>query len=123
VGHNFAVGWIRRRLLHEQRLTGEVPSDLPDPRHFIEPARDVVSRGLLDTILECIARMDTTCRTLLLGSAYELRPRELTGLLGWPKDQNQRAADHLYECRRRLVKLLRQQGIDPTYVESVRQSL
>jgi len=70
-------------------------------------------RQIIELVREALQMMSDKCRILIEGAAEGYRPRELTKLLGWPADQNKKASDDLRECRKRLRRLLGEQGLDP----------
>jgi hypothetical protein len=50
---------------------------------------------------------------LLMGAAHGMRPRDLPAMLpGWSSSENKRASDTLRACRKRLVQMLKAEGID-----------
>jgi len=77
------------------------------------PDRRADARMALEVVTDCIRELGETCRLLLLGAAEGMRPRELTRLLGWPKEWNKKASDDLRECRKRLKKRLGLRGLTP----------
>ena len=76
------------------------------------PDQQVWAVEMLDAVARCVSKMGLACRLLLQGAADGIPPRQLTQLLSWPADWNKKASDDLRACRKRLVELLREEGLD-----------
>lgn len=63
-------------------------------------------------IKELLPRLSEYCQLLLKMSGDEFKPREMVLVLALEKDQNKKVSDDLKECRRKLVNLLYEYGID-----------
>ncbi len=98
-------------LVERQRLSlsaGQEP--LVDPAPLADER--AISRQNLESAQRCIMRMGGNCRLLLQGSALGLKPREMTQLLGWPRDSGKKVSDSLRYCRSKLKELLLREGVD-----------
>lgn len=87
-----------------------------EPGPLIDPApladEHAIARQNLESAQRCIMRMGRNCQLLLQGSALGLRPREMTQLLGWPRDWGKKVSDSLRYCRGKLRELLQREGVD-----------
>ena len=69
-------------------------------------------KKLLSFTRVSIEKLGDYCRLLLEMAADEFTPREMVAVLRLPKDHNKKVSDDLRECRRKLKKLLVDEGYD-----------
>lgn len=108
-----AIDYLRKRQ-RERRRHRSLDQEDPDGRSLVEtlaapdPSTDshIEAGQRLEKVRECMENMSERCQVLLQGAADGLKPRELTVLLGWPRDANKKIADAVRECRRTLKRCL-----------------
>ena len=122
IARNMARDMIQRSRWETSRFVSERQSDAQEsvatagdtaPQSDHTPESVAMFSGALDKVVEVIRSMERKCQLLLLGSAYEMSPKELAWLLGWPASWSAKASDDRRYCRSRLRALLRERGLAP----------
>jgi DNA-directed RNA polymerase specialized sigma24 family protein len=91
-----------------QKFTNQAeyaPESCEDNGHRID------DQDILVKVTKTLAGMDSYCQLLLQMAADEFRPREMAIALRWPHSRAKKISDDLRYCRRKLVVLLKGQGI------------
>ena len=108
-----AIDYLRKRQRHRARHR-EIDQEDPDGFALVETLaapgsgadEDVDAARMVERVKGCMDTMSERCQVLLQGAADGLKPRELTALLGWPRDANKKLADAVRECRRTLKRCI-----------------
>ncbi len=62
-------------------------------------------------VRKCLEKMDEYCRVLLKMAADEFLPREMVMILGWPAEKAKKVSNDLGYCRKKLSKILSENGL------------
>jgi len=117
LSHNYCIDFFRKKK-REYKIfqSNSEPEDIAIEQLININSTDHDSSFDLSRILvkirKTIGRLSDKCRLLLEMAADELKPKEMTMILGLPKDKNKKVSDDLRECRRKLKNLLLDGGID-----------
>lgn len=65
----------------------------------------------VDVVKELISMLGEKCKTLLELASQEYTAMEMSILMGWGNKANKKASDDLRECRKQLIKRLKDKGI------------
>lgn len=117
LAHNKTRDYLRKKgrepklvTNNPDQQTADILDTLPNPG----PNGEIVAglSGLLSITREALMRLSTYCQLLLQMAADEFTPREMVAVLRLAKDQNKKVSDDLRECRRKLIQVLANEGID-----------
>ncbi|HEV8700009.1 MAG TPA: sigma-70 family RNA polymerase sigma factor [Candidatus Polarisedimenticolia bacterium] len=112
------AGWLHTVALHYlidqgayyPPATEEPDENLPVPG---PPAMErQIYRDLLERVQRRLAQMDEKCRRLLKLASEGRKPLEITKILNLPEKKNKEISERIINCRSRLARALRRDGID-----------
>jgi RNA polymerase sigma factor (sigma-70 family) len=117
LAHNKIKDYIRKKVRKPKVIsnnpdnqTDDILETLPNPSPDSEIIADLSE--LLSITREALMKLSTYCQLLLQMAADEFTPREMVVVLRLAKDQNKKVSDDLRECRRKLIQVLANEGID-----------
>lgn len=117
IADNQAIDYLRKKArLREVDLVSK-DGEYQDLETLLQSIRkstsiDIDLKQLLTIVRKAINHLQKYCRLLLEMAADEFRPREMVLALRLSSEQNKKVSDDLRECRKKLVRLLAEGGID-----------
>ena len=117
LAHNKARDFLRKKGREFKMLSNnpdrhndDIVEALPNPGPNGETTANLSE--LLSITREALMKLSAYCQLLLKMAADEFTPREMVKALRLAKGQNKKVSDDLRECRRKLIQILANEGID-----------
>lgn len=95
----------------EDGFTHEVPAEQIESR--LSASAEV--RQTILIVNQCLVHMTSKCQILLRSAAEEFTPREIALLMGMPVEDSKKVSDDLRHCRKKLVRLLAEHGVELSF--------